>query len=262
MTALSERASPTIPELRPVHVAVNPVRRGPIVLATNGSGATDAPARIADLLSVHLGLPIEVIPDRDIARFARETSPTIIVMEAAPHGRFHQSDIGARAAQVLRDTDCPVLTVPATLHELPRTIVAAVDFGASSLRAVQAALLVVGEGGRVILTHVVPPPVHPSWLKIVPDEELEMNINALFAELRADIGPAIRDGVTVETRIVTGEPVDSVLALASEIGADVVAAGTHGPGRLARVFLGGVATNLLQGAEQAVLLAPVRRRTA
>ena len=314
MPTLSERTSQSVAlATRPVHVVANPVQRGPVVLATDGTSHTGAPAVAARLIADGLGLPIEIISvleplptftvsadgipivnpaidtardegrkasvrdyierfahgapvptihvrlgnvATEVARFAHERSATIVVMGSAPHRRFHHTVSGERAAQVVHAAGCPVFSVPPAFSALPGSIVAAVDFGRSSLRAVQAALLVVADGGTLILTHVVPPPVRPSWLTIVTNEELALDINALFAELRDDIGPAIRDGVTVETRIIAGETVDGLLSLASHVGAEVVAAGTHGPGRLAQLFLGGVATGLLHGAEQAVLLAP------
>lgn len=313
MPTLSERTSQAVAlATRPVHVVANPVRRGPVVLATDGTSHTGAPAVAARLMADALGLPIEIISvleplptftfaadgipmvnpaidaardegrkasvrdyverfapgtpiqthlrhgniATEIARFARERSATIVVMGSAPHRRFHHTISGERAAQVVHAAGCPVFSVPPAFSALPRSIVAAVDFGPSSVRAVEAALLVIADGGTVILTHVVPPAVHLSWLRMVTDDELALNINALFAELREDIGSAIRDGVTVETRIIAGETVDGILSLASHAGAEVVAAGTHGPGRFAQLFLGGVATSLLHGAEQAVLLAP------
>jgi nucleotide-binding universal stress UspA family protein len=297
----------------PTYVVANPIRRGPVVLATDGTSETGAPVVAAQLLAARLDLPLEVVsvleplptfsfaPDvvvaldpaidesrrderetsvrdyvgrfaggaapppintrfghvaTEIARFARETSATIIVMGSAPHQRFRHVVSGERAAQVLHSSPCPILSVPPTFTALPRSVVAAVDFGPSSARAVQAALLVVGEGGTVTLTHVMPPPVRVSWLRIVPDEELAVNMHALFDLLREEIGSAIPDGVTVETRLVPGDTVDGILSSATQLDADLIAVGTHGPGLVARVFIGSVAANVLRVAEQAVLASP------
>lgn len=302
--------------VRPTHLVANPMRRGPVVLATDGMSQTGAPVVAAELLAARLDLPLEVVtvmeplptftsaPDviipldpsidearrtdretrvsdyvgrfsggaspppvharfghvpTEISRFARDMSATIIVMGSAPHRRFRHMVSGERVAQVLHSAPCPVLSVPPTFTALPRSVLAAVDFGPSSARAVQAALLVVGDGGTVTLTHVVPPPVPIEWLKIVPDEDLAVNMRALFDLVREEIGSAIPDGVDVETRLEAGDTVDTILSSAAAHGADLIAVGTNGPGLIARAFIGSVAESVLHNAEQPVLVSPPPR---
>jgi hypothetical protein len=67
----------------------------------------------------------------------------------------------------------------------------------------------------------------------------------MLRERRADLA--------IETRVVTGEPADEVLALAERDGADLIATGTHGAGALERMFVGSVATALLRRATASVL---------
>jgi nucleotide-binding universal stress UspA family protein len=166
---------------------------------------------------------------------------------------------GQRVAQVLHSAPCPVLSVPPDFTELPRSVLAAVDFGPSSARAVEAALLVVAEGGTVTLTHVVPPPVPIEWLKMVPDEELAVDMHALFDLLLEEIGSAVPDGVDVATRLAPGETVDAILGSAASLGAELIALGTNGPGIITRTFVGSVAESVLHAAEQAVLVSPPLR---
>lgn len=302
--------------VRSATVAANPLRRGPVLLATDGMSESGAAAVAAQLLAARLDLPLEVVtvleplptftaaPDvvipidpaldearrderetrvsdyvgrfaggapppvihtrfghvaTEIAHLARDRAATIIVMGSAPHRRFRHRVSGQRAAQVLHSAPCPVLSVPPTFTALPHSVVAAVDFGPSSARAVQAALLVVAEGGTVTLTHIVPPPVPIAWLKIVPEEELAVDMHAMFDLVREEIGSAIPDGIDVETRLVTGDTVDGILSSATLLNADLIAVGTNGPGIIARAFLGSVADSVLHGAEQPVLVCPPPR---
>lgn len=289
------------------------MRRGPVVLATDGTSRSGAPVLAAQLLARHLDHPLEVVTvlepipvydnmfDADaldspaidearrdareiavrdyvgrfsggalptgvhvrggsvapeIAQFARELSATVIVVGAAPHRRLRHVVSGARASHVLRSADCPVLSVPPTFSRLPRTALAAVDFGPSSVRAAQAALLLLEEGGTLILAHVLPPLLSPAALSTPRSDDPASEIHALFDRLRDELGPFIPDGVKVETRLVTDDPVEGVLSSAEHVGADLVAVGTHGPGVLARLFVGSVADSVLHAAEQAVLATP------
>ena len=317
MVTLSEHMARTVAfGVKSVHMAANPVRRGPIVLATDGTNESGAAVVAAQLLASRLDVPIEVVtvleptptfssePDvvialdpaideahrraretsvrdyvcrfggggapprihirfgsiaTEIARYARETSATLIVMGSAPHRRFRHMVSGERAAQVLHSAPCPVLSVPPAFTALPRSVIAAVDFGPSSVRAVQTALLLVADGGTVTLMHVAPPPVRVPWLRMVPDEDLAINLHALFDLLREEIGSAIPDGVNVETRLVEDDTIDGILSSATHLGADLIAVGTHGVGMMARAFLGSVAESVLHGAEQLVLVSPQPR---
>jgi nucleotide-binding universal stress UspA family protein len=299
--------------VRPTRVAANPLRRGPVVLATDGMSQTGAAVVAAQLLAARLDLPLEVVtvleplptfspaPDvvlpldpaidesrqeeretrvsdyvgrfgggappplihtrfghvpTEIARVARDRSATIIVMGSAPHRRFRHMISGQRVAQVLHSAPCPVLSVPPTFTALPRSVVAAVDFGPSSARAAQAALLVVAEGGTVTLTHVLPPAVPIEWLKAAPDEDRAADMHALFDVLREEIGSVVPEGVRLDTQLAAGDTLEAILSSTTALGADLIAVGTNGPGIITRAFVGSVAESVLHGAEQAVLVAP------
>ena len=72
-------------------------------------------------------------PADTVAQFARETSPSLIVMPTHAHGRFRRFLLGSVTAKVLHDVDCPVLTgihrdgVPLPLQADFHQIVCAVD---------------------------------------------------------------------------------------------------------------------------------------
>jgi nucleotide-binding universal stress UspA family protein len=297
----------------PTRVTTNPARRGPVVLATDGSSTRGATVVAAHLLATHLGLPLEIVtvvepipmypynralvagmygplaveemgnaqeavvaehvrkytganparvhvrsgaPAHEIARFAREVSATLIVVGAAPHQRLRHTVSGERASRILRWADCPVLSVPPTFSTLPKTAVAAVDFGPSSVRAAEAALLVLEAGGTLVLTHVLPTLVSPAALSSPRPDDPATEVHALFDRLRAELAPHVPEGMRIETRLITGDAADGILSSVAHVNADLIAVGTHGPGLLERVFLGSVAESVMHAAEHTVLAVP------
>jgi len=313
-TTLEELADPGIASAGAARAAAaNPARRGPILLATDGTSTSGAPVWAARLLSQRLGLPLEVVtvlnpqlvygmgleaapmyvPELDatrrsareaavmdyVARFsdgappaplqvrigviareiadaARERSATLVVVGAAPHQRLTRIVAGERATQVLRVSECPVFSVPPGFTTLPRSALVAIDFSPASVRAAQAALLLLGDGGVLTLLHVLSPLMSDAPLRDPAGRDPADAVQSLFGRLRDELRPYVPDDVTVETHITTNDAVDGVLASARAIGADLIAVGTHGPRLLERMFLGSVASSILHAAEQPVLAAP------
>jgi nucleotide-binding universal stress UspA family protein len=315
MVSLSERSIrfTAIPGDRPRRITANPLRRGPVVLATDGTSRSGAAVVAARLIATRLDVPLEVVsvlepapiyapvPDvlipidpalddarrtereivvtdyvsrfsggatpprvhvrvgsvsAEISRFAEDVSATIVIMGSAPHRRFRRITSGDRAGRVLHSVPCPVLSVPPTFTRLPHTVVVAVDFGPSSVRAAQAALLVVDDGGTIVLTHVLPPLPAPAALPSPTPSDPNADVHALFDRLRETLAPYVPAGVKVETRVTTDDAINGILESASHVDAEMVAVGTHGPHVLARLLLGSVAESILHNAEQPVLASP------
>jgi nucleotide-binding universal stress UspA family protein len=298
---------------QPRRVNANPVRRGPVVLATDGTARSGATVVAAQLLAARLDLPLEVVsvleptpmfaavPDvvipsdpsidearrqaretsvsdyvsrfsggatpprihvrfgsvaAEISRFARDVSATMVIVGSAPHRHFRRMASGDRAAQVLHSAYCPVLSVPPSFTALPRVVIAAVDFGPSSVRAAQAALLVVGDGGTVVLTHVLPPLIQPAALSAVQTADPAGEVHELFDRLRAELRPYVPVGVKLETRIITDDAVAGIHSSVELLDADLIAVGTHGQGLMARMLLGSIAERVLHSAAEPVLASP------
>jgi nucleotide-binding universal stress UspA family protein len=315
MVTLSDRSNRTLglSGVRSRRIAANPLRRGPVVLATDGMSRCGAAAVAAYLLASRLDVPLEVVsvlepaplfapvPDAivpvdpaleesrissremsvrdyvarflggatpprvhvrvgavssEISQFAEDVSATMVVMGAAPHRRFHHITAGDRAGRVLHSVPCPVLSVPPMFTALPRSVVVAVDFGPASIRAAQAALLVVDDGGTVVLTHVLSPLPSPAALAAPAPNDPAADVHTLFDRLRETLAAYVPSGVTLETRVVTDDPIAGILDSAAHLDAELVAVGTHGPRVLARLLLGSVAESVLHNAEQPVLASP------
>lgn len=135
-------------------------------------------------------------------------------------------------------------------------VVAAMDFGPPSVRAAEAALLVVADGGTVVLTRVLPPLVRPAALSTVLENDPGAEAHALFDRVREELRPFVPASVKLETRLITDDAIDGILSSASHVGAELIAVGTHGPGFFSRLLLGSVAEGVLHDATQAVLASP------
>jgi nucleotide-binding universal stress UspA family protein len=77
-----------------------------------------------------------------------------------------------------------------------------------------------------------------------------------FQRLRDELEPYAPPGLVIETASLEGSVASAVLAFAEEAGADLVAAGTHGPGLVERFFVGSAATGILHGASCSALVSP------
>jgi nucleotide-binding universal stress UspA family protein len=295
--------------------APNPARRGPILLASDGTGESRAPVVAARLIADRLGVPLEVVtvlepqvmygvaigtsaapmfmPDVEetrrtnratavqnyIARFsggaspvpmhvrlggiaeeigavARERRATLVVVGAAPHQRVNRMIAGERAVQVLRASSVPVLSVPPGFTELPRQIVVAVDFAPASIRAAQAALFLLADGGTLTLLHVLSPLLSDAPLRDSTGRDPATAVQTMFERLRNELRPYVPDDATIETRQTTGDPIAGIFAEAAATDAALIAVGTHGPRFLERLFVGSVASSIVHTAEPPVLAAP------
>ena len=192
----------------------------------------------------------------EIADVAREVDATLVVVGAAPHQRLNHIIGGERAVHVLRSSSAPVLSVAPGFSALPQNIVVAVDFAPASVRAAQAALLLLAPGGTLTLLHVISPLLGDAPLRDAEGRDPTDAVQTLFGRLRDELRAYVPDDVTIETLIRTDVDIDGILAGGTAVDADLIAVGTHGPRLLERIFLGSVASSVLHSASQSVLAVP------
>jgi nucleotide-binding universal stress UspA family protein len=138
-----------------------------------------------------------------------------------------------------------------------RNIIAAYDESEGARAALEAATeLAAAGGGSLTLVHSVTgaagmdPP-----LSRRPDPERVAEERHLVERAIADLDPELGASPWV-----TGGPAgEAILAVAEEIGADLVVIGSRGRGRLARTVLGSVSTHLVQNAHCDVLVVHPRQ---
>jgi universal stress protein E len=190
----------------------------------------------------------------EIASAAAELSASIVVVGAAPHHQRQRLIAGVRASQVLQRLSCPVLSVWPGSTMSPKRAVVAIDFTPTSTRAAEEALALFTEPGVLTLVHVLRPP--PSVFGGTDHAENRTHAKQQLKHLRETLISIAHAGVCIQTRIEEGAVPDAVLTVASQVEADLIAVGTHGPSALERFFVGSVAATLLHSAHCTVLASP------
>lgn len=112
-------------------------------------------------------------------------------------------------------------------------------------------------GASVVLLHVCPEPkVVLSGGKVmsyVDQEEARLRQGATGYLVK--VAESLREtGIAVEIVVRFGEPAETILAAAEEIGADLIALATHGRSGLGRVVHGSVATWVVRHTDVPVLV--------
>jgi universal stress protein A len=139
------------------------------------------------------------------------------------------------------------------------TILAAIDFSAASKQVVAvAAQLAQATRARLVLLHVVPPPIGTDS-DLGPQAAAEYlaaasstaakNLTALQTTLQAK-------GVAIVTRHLLGHPGQSIVEQAAALEADYVVLGSHGHGAFYELIVGSTATRVLKQARCPVVVVP------
>lgn len=123
--------------------------------------------------------------------------------------------------------------------------------------------LALGPGDEVILASVVTPPIILGAWGYVQLEATSRAVQAATQAAREEADEIVAGeaghfaamSCGVDTRVPEGHPIERLVALVTEIGADVIAVGPHGRDRLAALLLGSITNGLLQAMPSAVLVA-------
>ena len=159
------------------------------------------------------------------------------------------------ALKVLRASRVPVLAVPEGGTTTTRHAVVAVDFSEGSVRAAQVALELLDDDGILELVHVVPRErlLFDGW---VSQDEYTRYVRSSLTRFLARL--AVPNGLHVQDVTLSGDPAKELITYANRIGADLIAAGSHGHGFITRLVVGSVTTKLLRTSTCAVLVKPQR----
>jgi nucleotide-binding universal stress UspA family protein len=135
------------------------------------------------------------------------------------------------------------------MSHLPGRILLATDGSEDAeLAGRAAASLSVETGVELHLVHAWQSVPHP-FIEAAHYEREAARILEEQAERVADAGAAVR-----EAHLVTGPPVDAILDLCEEIGADLIVVGSRGHGTLGRLILGSVSEGVVHHATRPVLV--------
>jgi universal stress protein E len=192
-------------------------------------------------------------PGLAIANVADAMRASLVIMGLGGHSLFDRLLGDETALRVLRLGRTPVLAVAPSFTELPKTVLAAVDFSASSGNALGIAARLVAPGGSLTVAHVL------------SAESDSANWRSANAAYRGSVGRAIDrmiaeagvdPGVTVLRKVLSGDPQRTLLQLCADEAPDLVVTGSHGHNFLTRLRLGSVSTRLLRTCNRTILVAP------
>jgi nucleotide-binding universal stress UspA family protein len=197
-------------------------------------------------------------PAPSIVARAREVGASLIVLGLGRHSLYDRVLGTETALKVMALSDVPVLAVPATGDQLPRTAVVAVDFSEFSRDAALSAAGLLPPGAELHLAHVI-------WTPN-PDTQLLAGaewVDSYHQRLRRQLNEMAREiesmgEFRVHSHLLEGSVPGELLRLAYRERADLIAAGSHGASFIGRFLMGSVSTRLLRGASCAVLVAPPR----
>ncbi len=195
-----------------------------------------------------LGWPAETIP-----LAATKTAASLIVMGAGEHGFLDRLVGSETAVSIARRTRVPVLAVPAKTRGLPTHALAAVDFTESSMAAAWLAARLLGPGGHLTLLH------SSMFVDELPDAGSVVDLytagaHAKLGRLAESIHRETR--VPVDTLVVHGEVVATILEQVKRLKCSLIAIGGHAMSLLDRFMLGSVRSKVLRRAPCPVLIAP------
>ncbi len=141
-----------------------------------------------------------------------------------------------------------------------KTILTPVDFSPSTAHVIDAALvLTAGEASRIILFHVVQPPIVTSDYGLAMENVQEIlavsekagarQLNHLAARLKAK-------GASVQVVQTTGSSVSQIVDHAAKLDADYIVMGSHGHTALYDLLVGSTTHGVLKKAPCPVLIVP------
>ena len=208
---------------------------------------------------------LEGDPPAMIAQAARESNASMIVCGIGRHVSGDKPFRDETALRLVRRAGVPVLATSPDLDHMPQRIVVGIDFSETSVRAARLALRVAGFGATVYLVHVAPRDqeirerTHDAIRELFDEWDREdaahaPGANAALHDLRDRLH--VPAGTMVRPMVLHGDPATELLALASGIKADLIAAGASGEGVMGRMVVGTVASRIVRHSRRSVLIVP------
>ena len=195
-------------------------------------------------------------PSRELAEIAERRGAELVVVGRRRHGSMDRMLGNETPLQIMGLTSVPVLAVEAEF-EKPHTIVAAIDFSPSSVRAAKVALqLLKCTGSGTLYLVLVEPPADltSNEFKLAQETRFPGDVVVWFRRFIDSLGA--HPGILTEPVVLNGNTVTAVAEFAERVGADMIAAGSHSHGRFERFLLGSVSTALVRNASCPVLVVP------
>src|SRR5215217_1355667 len=159
-------------------------------------------------------------PARGLHQLAEEIEADLILVGSAPHGRLGQILAGSVGVALLHGSPCAVGIAPGGYRDHSRDGIAAVAIGFDGSKEAGLALIAASrlasdiEAKLKLVSVAEPPPIAAGKGGNAGWQELT---NAIQARARAQLVLAcgtVPDGIEVEARLVSGDPVDALVNVA------------------------------------------------
>jgi nucleotide-binding universal stress UspA family protein len=252
---------PLLPELWAVPLSVGAAGLEPRITAGFRTELEKlfAPAREEGVLtSVELA---EGDAGLEILRRADEKGNDLIVIGTHGRGGLERLLLGSVAEKVLRHARCPVLTVrdPAPsepAHAPFHTVLCPTDFSATAQRAVEYATWLAEEGqADLVLLNVLEGPREMGHYDVLLEQHME-------AQLKDAVSAEARDWCRVHETVRHGQPPQQILAVATEVHADLIVMGARGRSGLDRLLFGSTSNEVVRMAPCPLLTVGAATATA
>jgi nucleotide-binding universal stress UspA family protein len=207
------------------------------------------PGRRVWPFTIHVGNRVE-----EIVALAEHHGASLLVLGLGSHGVMARLCQRETALRVMRVTRTPVLAVPSDAWGVPHSVLAAIDFTASSEDAARAALELLGGAGTLYLAHVTPRVAVPQGDSRGWGEPAATDVAERLEALARRLG--VPGGVQIEIVSLHGDPARELIAFANQHRIDMIATGAHGRSAIGRLVLGSVSTTVVRTARCWVLVAP------
>ena len=190
---------------------------------------------------------------RRIIDFARRRGVDLVVLGLGRHGKLARLFGAETTARVCRESQVPVIAIDERTKGRPTSIVVAMDFGSSSVRAAREALALLAPGGRLHLVHV-------RWAidgkplgDPVTERAYALGVEKGFARLKTLLR---RQGIAITSAMMFGGILESLLKAIAKEKAHFVALGSHGQTVIDRLVLGSTPAHILRAVKCSVMIAP------
>lgn len=233
----------------------------------------DVTTKLMDLKARAVALGISVqsyvatgIPSEEVSAVARTQGVELIVVGTRGKTGLEHILLGSTAERIIRMAPCPVLTVPMVKQraegssgtEKPSTItkrmLVPVDFSDCSLNAFEYGPLI-AQRAKISMTllHVLEPVSYGLDFTLPHVAEHESSKTAVTKRLSELASTLTAVGLTSDSLISGGLPVDSILDMARAQSIDMIVMGTHGRRGLSHTLFGSVAEAVLRRSSCPVL---------
>lgn len=177
----------------------------------------------------------------------RELRAELVILGLPQHNFFRRAFVRDTVQGIIEQTEAAVLAVRPELMHRPESILVAMDFGPSSVRAAHVACQLVAPGGHVILAYVQPDATDRTPDSIAaPDTALTLLLDELSSQ----------KAITVTSVIEHGNPITGVEEIARRTQPDVVALGARNHSAVDWFFGDSVLTNLVTERRWSLLVVP------